>query len=428
MAETIIMPKLGFDMAEGTLLRWVKTEGETINKGEVLAEIETDKATIEVEASYSGVIRKLVAPEGSVVPVGAPIAIVGEADEEIDFDSLLSESSLKESVGEENQSGERPPEAVTEMATAEDRDTAILPERSDGNGRLPGGLRASPLARRLARDHRIDLKSLTGSGQGGRIVKRDVEAYITRGKTTAPKPAIQSPPLTEQASLETTEVPLSKLRSLIGRRMRDAKQTIPHFYLTADLDASPLMALRSQINQHLPDEEKISVNDLIVKAAALALRQFPNLNASLGEGSITRHGEINIGMAVAVEDGLLTVVVRQVDRKPIRVVASEARSAIQRARDGRVRPEDVEGSTFTVSNLGMFDIDSFVAIINPPEAAILAVGSVKELPVMEDGEIVAGKRMKVTLSADHRVTDGAEAARWLQVFRGFMEEPLQLLL
>lgn len=428
MAETIIMPKLGFDMAEGTLIRWVKTEGDTIEKGEVLAEIETDKATIEVEASYSGVIRKLVVAEGSVVPVGAPIAIVGEADEEIDFDSLLSESSLKEDVKEEDQSGERVLKAVTEMEAVEDRDTAIPAEPIDGNGRLPGGVRASPLARRLAHDHRIDLKSLTGSGQGGRIVKRDVEEFITRGEIPAPKPVVQSPPMTAPTSLETTEVPLSKLRSLIGRRMRDAKQTIPHFYLTADLNASPLMALRAQINQHLPDEEKISVNDLIVKAAALALGQFPNLNASLGEGSITRHGEINIGMAVAVDDGLLTVVVRQVDRKPIRVIASEGRSAIGRARDGRVRPEDVEGSTFTVSNLGMFDIDSFVAIINPPEAAILAVGAVTELPVVEDGEIVVGKRLKVTLSADHRVTDGAEAARWLQVFRGNIEEPLQLLL
>jgi pyruvate dehydrogenase E2 component (dihydrolipoamide acetyltransferase) len=229
--------------------------------------------------------------------------------------------------------------------------------------------------------------------------------------------------------METLEVPLSNLRAAIGRRMKAAKEEAPHFYLTIEVDAAPLMDLRAQLNERLePQGEKLSVNDFIVKATALALRQFPNLNASWTEHHILRHGQVNIGIAVAVEDGLLTVVLREADRKPLRLIAEESRGLAKRARDGRVRPEDVEDSTFTVSNLGMFDIEEFIAIINPPEAAILAVGGVREVPVLQEGEIRAGRRMKLTLSADHRVTDGAEGARWLQVLRGYLEDPFLLLL
>ncbi len=299
---------------------------------------------------------------------------------------------------------------------------------------MPGGFRASPIARRLAKDHAIDLKSISGSGQGGRIVKSDVEAHLetTRQDLTVPPMTsaapIPLPALSETGEIESVELPISKLRALVGRRMSMAKQQLPHFYLTSELDAKPLMDLRAEMNARVSEDEKFSVNDYIIKAAALALRQFPNINASLAGDKIIRHGEINIGLAVAVEDGLLTVVVRNVDRKPLRRIAHEARQAIQRARDGRVRPDDVQGSTFTISNLGMFDIDSFIAIINPPEAAILAVGSVSKVPVVRENEIVPGQRVKVTLSADHRVTDGAEVARWLQVFKGFVEDPLRLLI
>lgn len=423
MAETIIMPKLGFDMAEGTLIRWLKSEGEQVTKGEIIAEIETDKATVEVESHHSGIVRKRIVEEGAIVPIGSPIAIVGEADEQIDFDALLV--ATDPAIEDEDSSNNADVEPIALGSSESDL---------DGNGHLPSGVRASPVARRLAKDHSIDLKSISGSGQGGRIVKNDVEAHIETARENLTIPPITSaasiplPELTETGEIESVELPLSKLRSLIGQRMTMAKQQLPHIYLTSELDAKPLMDLRAEMNARVSEDEKFSVNDYIIKAAALALRQFPNINASLAGDKIIRHGEINIGLAVAVEDGLLTVVVRNVDRKPLRRIAHEARQAIQRARDGRVRPDDIQGSTFTVSNLGMFDIDSFIAIINPPEAAILAVGSVSKVPVVRENEIVPGQRVKVTLSADHRVTDGAEVARWLQVFKGFVEDPLRLLI
>jgi len=227
---------------------------------------------------------------------------------------------------------------------------------------------------------------------------------------------------------ETERIPVSKLRGLIGRRMTQAKQQVPHFYITAEIDAGRLMALRQEWNALQPEGHKASVNDFVVKAAALALRQFPNLNASLEGQEIVRHGQVNVGVAVALEEGLLTVVCRDADRKSIRLISDEVREMIARARQGKVRPDDIQGSTFSVSNLGMFDIDHFIAIVNPPEAAILAIGSVRQEPVVEKGQVVIGQRMKVTLSADHRVTDGAEGARWLQVLRGCLEKPLQLIL
>jgi pyruvate dehydrogenase E2 component (dihydrolipoamide acetyltransferase) len=422
MAEKIAMPKLGFDMAEGTLIRWVKSEGEEVAKGDVLAEIETDKATVEVEAQSGGVMRKHVIQEGTVVPVGRVIAVIGEADEEIDFDLLL-----------ESEPAETVPDTKEMTPDEEFAEPAESPDVS--KGQLPGGVRASPLARKLAEENGIDLRSITGTGQDGRIVKKDIEeALAARGSEI---PTATEIPLPREAaevfqtavpSLESAEIPLSKLRSIIGKRMTSAKQQIPHFYLTGEYDAGPLMDLRRELNERLPDDEKLSVNDFIVRAAALALRQFPNLNASLQDEKILRHGEINIGIAVAVDDGLLTVVIRNADQKSIRAISHSARNAISRARDGRVRSEDVEGSTFTISNLGMFDIENFIAIINPPEACILAIGTVMDIPIVKEGEIVPGKRFKATLSADHRVTDGVEAARWLQVFKDIIEDPLRLLL
>ncbi len=417
MAETIAMPKLGFDMAEGILLRWMKAEGESIEKGEILAEIETDKATVEVESQTSGVIRKHIVMEGSIVPIGAPIAVVGTVDEEIDFDAIIAEVSVQGEV------------AILDEPEPVPAETTVVEVSPVEEGQLPDGVKASPIARRLAREQGINLATIQGSGTGGRIVKKDVETAIS-GAPPIITPTIQiTPPTTPAAEpLQTKELPLSKLRSLIGRRMTASKQEVPHFYLTTELDAAPLMKLRADMNRHLPEESKLSVNDYIVKAAALALQQFPNLNAALSGDHILRHGEVNIGIAVAVEDGLLTIVIRDANRKPLLTISEETRSAVARAREGRVRPEDVEGSTFTVSNLGMFDIDSFIAIINPPEAAILAIGSVNDVPVVEDGKVVPGKRLKVTLSADHRVTDGAEGARWLQVFKSIMEDPIQLLI
>jgi len=406
-------------MEEGTLIRWVKSEGEQVTKGDILAEIETDKATVEVEAQSVGILRKHVVQEGSIVPVGSVIAVLGDEEEEIDLETLLQEVPVAAEIESQETT------SATSQIETESESTPPTPE---DNGKFPEGVKASPIARRLAKDMGVDLRTLSGSGPGGRIVKQDVEEAMESTKAPVMDAlGLQIPPLSGTVS-DSTTVPLTKLRSLIGRRMTAAKQELPHFYLTAEYDASPLMDLRSEINMRLPEGEKLSVNDFIVKAAALALRQFPNLNATLEGDQILRHGEINIGIAVAVEDGLLTIVIRNADLQPLRAISLSAREAIGRAREGRVRPEDVEGSTFTVSNLGMFDIENFIAIINPPEAAILAVGSVMNVPVVQDGEIVPGKRLKVTLSSDHRVTDGAEAAKWLQVFKEFVEDPLKLLI
>jgi pyruvate dehydrogenase E2 component (dihydrolipoamide acetyltransferase) len=411
MAEVIIMPKLGFDMAEGTLVRWVKAVGQPVEKGEVLAEIETDKATVEVEARAAGVLHTHLVEEGTAVPIGTPIAVIGAADEKIDLEALLASAQAAEVEAPEGATPEAPPaEPLPEAAI-----------REGGDGRLPEGVRATPIARRLAREHGISLASILGSGPGGRIVKRDVEAALAAPAEA--RPVAITPDLARQ----TVRQPLSKLRTVIGSRMTASKQQVPHFYVTSEIDAAALMALRSEANALIPEEEKLSVNDFLVKAAALALSQFPNLNATLDGEQIVRHGDINVGIAVGVDEGLLTVVVRNADRKPLRQIASEARAMIARARQGRVRPQDIEGSTFTVSNLGMFDIDHFIAIINPPEAAILAVGSVRQIPVVEGDSIETGMRLKVTLSADHRVTDGVEVARWLQAFRAILEHPVQLV-
>jgi pyruvate dehydrogenase E2 component (dihydrolipoamide acetyltransferase) len=418
MAELVNMPKLGFDMAEGTLVHWVISEGEKVQKGEVLAEIETDKATVEVEASYSGVVHRHLVEEGTPVPVGNPIAVIGEPGEEFDLDSLLELAGAPVAEAPEKRK-ELAPEAAEPV-------TEGAPEPVEPDGHLPGGVKASPIARRMAVELGVDLKRVSGSGPRGRIVKKDVQSAVeTKAARPVSAPALAAVP---ERPLETERIPISKLRGAIGRRMTHSKQEFPHFYLTADLDAGKVMALRAQANETLPEEEKLSVNDFIIKAAALALRDLPNLNASLEGDQIVRHGDINIGVAVAVEDGLLTVVVRNADLKPLRAISQEVKQMADRAREGRVRPSDVEGSTFTVSNLGMFDVSNFIAIINPPEAAILAVGRVRETPVVEAGEIKPGLRMQATISADHRVTDGAEAARWLQGFKIFVENPLRLLL
>jgi len=403
MAEVITMPKLGFDMAEGKLVRWVKAEGEPVTRGEVLAEIETDKATVEVESTAAGLVHKHLVPEGTSVPVGTPIAVVAAQSEQVDLAGLTGGAAPQPAAA---------PAATAPPASAKKAAGTVTPEAEPQGGRLPGGVRASPLARRLAQARGLDLRGVSGSGPGGRVTRRDVEQ--AGGGRAAPG--------------VTEEIPLTKLRAIIGRRMAQAKQQIPHFYVTIDVDAAPLMGMRQELNALQPEAEKASVNDFIVKASALALRDMPALNASLDGERIVRHGQVNVGVAVAVDDGLLTVVVRQADAKSVREIAAELRELVSRARQGRVRPADIEGSTFSVSNLGMFEVDHFIAIVNPPEAAILAVGSVRQEPVVVDGQVVVGQRLRLTVSADHRVTDGAEAARWLQVLRGYMEHPLRLIL
>ena len=412
MADVVSMPKLGFDMAEGTLVRWVKLEGETVNKGDILAEIETDKATVEVESSFAGVVHKHLVEQGSVVPVGTPIAIIAAPGEQVED---IPTTQPAQEVPAQAQTPQTAPAAPVQPAA-----TPTAPA---------GPVKASPLARRMATEQGLDIHTLRGSGPGGRIVKRDVESALKSIPASFPlKPATPPAQMTSTAIPGDETVPVDRLRAAIGRRMVESKQQVPHFYVTHACRVDELMSLRKKINSTLPEGEKISVNDFIIKAAGLALRRYPNLNASLNGDVILRHGDVNVGVAVAIPGGLLTVVNRNTDQKPLRVISREVREMVTRARDGKVRPDDIEGSTFSISNLGMFDVDSFVAIINPPEAAILAVGSVQEVPVVEDGQIKPGMVLKITLSADHRITDGAEAAQFLQAMAEYLENPLLMLI
>ena len=410
MAETINMPKLGFDMAEGVLVRWVKQIGENIDKGDVLAEIETDKATVEVESPASGVVLQLIVDQGDVVPVSAPIAIVGEEGEEVEAPAATPEKS--EEKTEEKTASEPSPEPASAQQTS---------PPSDSSDRI----KASPVAKKMASDKNIDLANLQGSGPGGRIVKKDVEAAIESG-VTGVKPSAPSA-VSTVFSREDETVQLTKLRQAIARRMTESKTSVPHFYVTHEYKMDAVMAMRKQANEYLPDDEKLSVNDFIIKAVALALREFPNLNASFGGDKVIRHGNINIGIAVAVEGGLLTVVNKNSDQQLLRAISGDIKQKVARAREGKVKPDDIEGSTFSISNMGMFDVENFSAIINPPEAAIIAVGSARQVPVVEEGEIKPGWRMKATISVDHRVSDGAEAAQFMQKLAEFLENPVRML-
>lgn len=476
MADTVTMPKLGFDMAEGTLVRWVKSEGDNVSKGEVLAEIETDKATVEVESSFSGVVARHLVSQGDIVPVGTPIAIIGAPGEEIKDSDIpqaggeggqaAEEAPAAEAAGDESPpkvngeqaAAETPGQASTapaaqktdqERAQAEQKPVEEIPaaepttEATEGDGRI----KASPLARKIASEHGINLRNLQGSGPGGRIVRSDVEAALKAPPAAAPaapaaqpeapaQPAPAAAPAAQPAPAAPSliEVPadevvkMSRLRSAIGRRMVESKTQIPHFYVTRTYKFDALMETRKQLNAYLPDDQRLTVNDLLIKAVALTLRQFPNVNASLRGDEIIRHGHINIGSAVSIEGGLMTVVVKDADRKPLSLISAEMRELSARARAGKVRPDDVEGSTFSISNMGMYDVDHFIAIINPPEAAILAVGSAMQVPVVEDGRVKVGMRMKATISIDHRISDGAEAARFMQALAQFIEEPMRLVI
>ena len=434
MAEYIVMPKLGFDMREGVLNNWLKQVGDTVNRGDVVAEIESDKATLELEAQVAGVLLQTLHGPGDVVPVGANLAIVGQAGEDVSSmgggngtTAAPAPAVADKPAVAQVETAPQTPAAAAEESYPPAAPTAPVAEADES---YPGGARATPVARRLAQEKQVDLLRVTGSGPDGRIRKADVEAFLAAPPATAPTaPAPVPPPMPTAvvAGPESEELALTRLRQAIGRRMTESKTTVPHFYVTTEVDMGAALALRKQINETLPDEQKVSVNDLIVKAAALALRDFPNLNAAFGGDKIIRHKRINVGSAVAVEGGLLTVVQKDTDTSTLSKVAADNRGMIARAREGKMKPDDVEGGTFTVSNLGAFDVDHFIAIINPPDAAILAVGSAREMPVVINGQLAVGTRMKATISADHRVTDGAEAARFMQRFKALLEQPMRLL-
>jgi len=419
MAETINMPKLGFDMAEGLLVRWVRQVGENINKGDVLAEIETDKATVEVESSASGVVLQLIVEQGTMVPVNAPIAIVGAAGEVISNQSSVS--SDQSSV-------------ISDQSKVESRksEVALNVERSTFNVQPAsleiGSVKASPLAKKIARDNNVNLASIQGTGPGGRVVRKDVEAALTSKQSSVI--SVQSAQTNYQLPITNYEdhiLQTTKLRQAIGRRLVESKTTIPHFYVTHEFKMDALLDMRKQVNAYLPENEKVSVNDFILKGVALSLRQFPNLNATIKGNEVTQFGHVNVGVAVTVPGGLMTVVVKDTDQKTLRQISGEVKAMAARARDGKVKPDDVDGSTFSTSNLGMYDVEDFIAIINPPEAAILAISSAREAPVVENGAVKVGWRMKATISVDHRVSDGAEAAQFMQALAGFLENPVRML-
>ncbi len=423
MATELTMPKMGFDMTEGKLAQWLKKVGDPVKRGEPVAEIETDKVNIEVEAPADGVLRGTFLEPGQTVPVGAVIGVLGKADEAIDLEALRQKTggAPAPAVAAAPQAASQPGQAAPVAAPAP---AAPAPVKTDGR------IKASPLARRMAKDAGLNIAELIGSGPGGRIVKRDVDAALATPRVAIPVAVtrVAAPAVLGPAMLKAETIAPSRLRQTIARRMTASKQQAPHFYVTSEIDMAEAMALRAKLNALTDEEGKISVNDMVVKAAALALTHFPNLNASYTETTIQRHGEVHLGIAVALDEGLITVVVRDAERKPLAHIARESKDIIGRARSGKARSEDLQGSTFTVSNLGMYDVENFVAIINPPEAAILAVGSVMDAPVVKDGQLVAGKRMKATISADHRVTDGAEAARFMQMVKKHLEEPLRLLI
>ncbi len=419
MAEFIVMPKLGFDMQEAVLNNWLKAIGDPISRGEVVAEIESDKATLELESQADGVLLHTLEESGAIVPVGANLAIIGAEGE--DFSDMLG------SNGNETKADEKQPaaETATAASTPQQPQASQPTTTTSSSDEFPGGVKATPVARRVAQEKGIDLTQVSGSGPDGRIRKADVETFVAQPAAAAP---VAAAPITPVVTADSEEIPLTKLRQAIGRRMAASKTTVPHFYVTTDIDMAEALVLRKQVNAALPDEQKVTVNDLIVKAAALALRDFPNLNAAFAGDKIIRHNRIHVGTAVAVEGGLLTIVQKNTDTSTLSKVAADNKAMIGRARNGRVKPEDVEGATFTVSNLGAFDVDHFIAIINPPDAAILAVGSAKKVPVIVDDEITIGTRMKATISADHRVSDGAEAAQFMQTLKALLENPLRLLL
>lgn len=437
MAKIIGLPKLSPTMEEGTLVRWAKAEGEAVEVDDLLAEVETDKAIMEFRSFDRGVLLKILVEEGTALEADAPVAIIGKEGE--DVSALVAEA----------QAGRASPEAARPTAEAEKQAAAAavepreipseepVAEPTPARGRSAGEERgsavsaparssglASPVVRRLAREQNVDLRQVPGSGPGGRIIKRDLEAFL---QDRAARP--EAPRAPSRPSPETRIEKASATRRTIARRLVESKQEVPHFYLTIDVDAEPLLAARAELNAELAESgEKISVNDFIIKASAVALRRFPAANASWIDGEIHFHGRVDISMAVAIPDGLITPVIRDADQKGLAEIAREAKQLARRARDRELRPEEFTGGTFSISNLGMYAVEDFAAVINPPEGAILAVGAVREEPVVKGGQIVPGKRMRMTLSCDHRVVDGAVGAQWLQVLRAMLESPAKMLL
>jgi len=462
MATKVHMEALSPTMEEGRLVTWLKQEGEKVEEGELLAEIETDKATMELVARGSGVLVKRMIGDGETAPVGSIIAIIAAEGE--DVSKLVGEvptsangprhaapSPVPETASPEGRQvaegaaslaasdkSEQHQGVTGVQASADSPDRRRTPAAGTPMDRAEGGraeraqvpigegrLKASPLARRIAAEAGVELAAVQGTGPGGRITRRDIEAVMEEPRQA---PSTPTPAATEAAMAEVEEVPVSQMRKTIARRLASSIGPIPTFYLTIDVDMRRMLAVRESVNRRLADRGgKASINDFLIKAVAAALIRHPEVNASWAETSIRRYGRAHIGVAVAVEDGLITPVIRDADRKGVAHIAAEIRELAGRGREKKLKPEEYTGATFSISNLGMFGIEEFTAIINPPEAAILAVGAVEERAVVENGQVVARPRMRMTMSCDHRVIDGATGARFLQTLKDFVEEPVMMM-
>ena len=462
MITKVIMPKLSDAMETGKVIKWLKKEGEAVKGGDILVEVETDKANVEVEAFGSGVLRKIVIPEGEQVPVGDLIAVIADPAEDISSVAAAparpapaapaapaptapapaAPAARPAPVAASAASPSAGPLPAMESYQSVPATTTVVPmaPAAAASGAPAGGrVKASPLARKIAGQTGVDLRLIQGTGPGGRIIRADVEAARTAPRPAAAPPAAAAATGRPQAvparpafvvpprpEAEYEDVPMSPMRAAIAKRMPMSKAPVPHFYVTSEVDMDAAWALREQLNG-LDGQPKVSVTDMVIKAAALALLKNPGVNAQLNGQAIRVHHRAHIGIAVALEQGLITPVLRDCDVKPLGRIAVESRDLADRARGGKLRAQEMSGATFSISNLGMFDVEEFSAIINPPEGAILAVGSVLQKPVVDDGEIRVGRRMKMTISCDHRVMDGAMGARYLQDLKRLLEEPLRLL-
>ncbi|MDQ1637942.1 MAG: hypothetical protein QOF62_1281 [Pyrinomonadaceae bacterium] len=450
MATQVIMPKLSPTMEEGQLSRWLKKEGDKVSMGEPLAEIDTDKATMEMQALGNGVLRKIFIQEGESAPLGQLIAIIGEPDE--DISSFTNQAPASAAAKADAPVADAPAEAdapiVEKKEEAEEPKPAKPAETetpASGNGShtpapaaqpASGRLIVSPLAARMAAESGIDLRSVNGSGPGGRIIKRDVEGLITQQGSAAPTAAkkqtqLRAVPSPGQKSAINApsayrDEPASEMRRTIAKRLVTSLGPVPHFFLTTEIEMDRAAEMRSGINA-LDPGLKISINDIIIKVAAAALLQHPQVNASYQDKVVRYYEHADIGVAVAIEEGLITPIVRAADQKSLSEIANEVRELAGRARERKLKPEEFIGATFSISNLGMFGIDEFTAVINPPEGAILAIGAMSPKPVVRDNEIVVRQMMRVTMSCDHRVIDGATGAKFLQTFKKILENPLFLV-
>lgn len=417
MAEVIRMPRMSDTMEEGVIVGWLKKEGDVVEPGDVLAEVETDKATMDLESYQEGVLLYIGVKEGPV-PVDALVAIIGEAGE--DFQELLANAQAGDSTSSDSNADAEP--ATEEAATNANNgvtETAVEETAPASDDRL----KASPLAKKIAKEKGLDIQNIAGSGEGGRIIKKDVESAVAQPASPAPSSA---PSIVVPAG-EDQKVPVSQMRKVIAKRLSESKYTAPHFYLTAEINMDNAIQARKMINEG-EDDVRISFNDIVIKATAAALRQHPFVNGSWNGDHLLLHGDIHIGVAVAVEDGLMVPVVKNADFKSLSQIKAEVKDLATRARTKKLKPDEMQGNTFTISNLGMFGIDEFTGIINPPDSCILAVGAINKKPIVVNDAIVIGSTMKITLSCDHRIVDGAVGAQFLQTLRKYLENPMKLLL